>query len=126
MAKCSSIVMNNSREGEDSSSGFITNNEKTLEQSSLDLELEEYRFRLYVAGNSPKSLRAIQNLKRICDEHLPGHYEIEIIDIYQRPELLEQEQIFAIPTLIKKLPLPLQRLIGDMTNTEEVVIYLGL
>lgn len=126
MAKCSSIVMNKSREGEDSSSGFITNNEKTLEQSSLDLELEEYRFRLYVAGNSPKSLRAIQNLKRICDEHLPGHYEIEIIDIYQRPELLEQEQIFAIPTLIKKLPLPLQRLIGDMTNTEEVVIYLGL
>lgn len=126
MAKCSSIVMNKSKEGEDSSSGFITNNEKTLEQSSLDLELEEYRFRLYVAGNSPKSLRAIQNLKKICDEHLPGHYEIEIIDIYQRPELLEQEQIFAIPTLIKKLPLPLQRLIGDMTNTEEVVIYLGL
>ena len=126
MAKCSSIVMNNSREGEDSSSGFTTNNEKTLEQSYLDLESQEYRFRLYVAGNSPKSLRAIQNLKRICDEHLPGHYEIEIIDIYQRPELLEQEQIFAIPTLIKKLPLPLQRLIGDMTNTEEVVIYLGL
>lgn len=126
MAKCSSIVMNNSTEGEDSSSGFTTNNEKTLDQSYLDLELEEYRFRLYVAGNSPKSLRAIQNLKRICDEHLPGHYEIEIIDIYQQPELLEQEQIFAIPTLIKKLPLPLQRLIGDMTNTEEVVIYLGL
>lgn len=126
MTKCSSIVMNNSTEGEDSSSGFTTNNEKTLDQSYLDLELEEYRFRLYVAGNSPKSLRAIQNLKRICDEHLPGHYEIEIIDIYQQPELLEQEQIFAIPTLIKKLPLPLQRLIGDMTNTEEVVIYLGL
>lgn len=126
MAKCSSIVMNNSIEGEDSSSGFTTHNETTLEQSNLDVEVEEYRFRLYVAGNSPKSLRAIQNLKRICDEHLPGHYEIEIIDIYQRPELLEQEQIFAIPTLIKKLPLPLQRLIGDMTNTEEVVIYLGL
>jgi circadian clock protein KaiB len=118
--------MNNSREGEDSSSGFTTHNEKTLAQSNLDVEVEEYRFRLYVAGNSPKSLRAIQNLKKICDEHLPGHYEIEIIDIYQRPELLEQEQIFAIPTLIKKLPLPLQRLIGDMTNTEEVVIYLGL
>lgn len=126
MAKCSSIVMNNSREGEDSSSGFTTHNEKALDQSNLDVEVEEYRFRLYVAGNSPKSLRAIQNLKKICDEHLPGHYEIEIIDIYQRPELLEQEQIFAIPTLIKKLPLPLQRLIGDMTNTEEVVIYLGL
>lgn len=118
--------MNYSREGEDISRGFTTNNEETLEQSYSDLELEQYKFRLYVAGNSPKSLRAIQNLKKICDEHLPGHYEIEIIDIYQRPELLEQEQIFAIPTLIKKLPLPLQRLIGDMTNQEEVVIYLGL
>jgi circadian clock protein KaiB len=118
--------MNNSTEGEDSSSRFTTNDEETLEQSYLDLELEQYMFRLYVAGNSPKSLRAIQNLKRICDEHIPGHYEIEVIDIYQRPELLEQEQIFAVPTLIKKLPLPLQRLIGDMTNTEEVVIYLGL
>lgn len=126
MARCSIIVMSHSREGGDSSSRFTSNDEETLEQSYVDLELEQYRFRLYVAGNSPKSLRAIQNLKKICDEHLPGHYEIEVIDIYQRPELLEQEQIFAIPTLIKKLPLPLQRLIGDMTNTEEVISYLGL
>ncbi|HEY9833130.1 MAG TPA: circadian clock KaiB family protein [Stenomitos sp.] len=118
--------MSHSREGGDSSSQFTSNDEETLEQSCQDLELEQYRFRLYVAGNSPKSLRAIQNLKKICDEHLPGHYEIEVIDIYQRPELLEQEQIFAIPTLIKKLPLPLQRLIGDMTNTEDVISYLGL
>ena len=118
--------MNNSIEGKDSSNEFTTNHEETSDLSYLDLEVETYMFRLYVAGNSPKSLRAIRNLKRICDEHLTGHYEIEIIDIYQRPELLEQEQIFAIPTLIKKLPLPLQRLIGDMTNTEEVVIYLGL
>ena len=126
MAISSRIVMNSFIEGEDSSSKSTTLYEDILEQTYLDLNLEKYMFRLYVAGSSPKSLRAIRNLKRICDEHLPGNYEIEVIDIYKQPELLEQEQIFAIPTLIKKVPLPLQRLIGDMTNTEDVINYLGL
>ncbi len=126
MASCSKIVMNNSVEDEGNSAELSPNSQEDFEQSLINLEIENYVFRLYVAGNSPKSLRAIQNLNKICEKYIKGHYEIEVIDIYQRPELLEQEQIFAIPTLIKKIPLPLQRLIGDMTNTEDVVIYLGL
>ncbi|WP_333478740.1 circadian clock KaiB family protein [Allocoleopsis sp.] len=118
--------MNNSVEGKESSSEISQSYKEEFEQSILKLEIENYVFRLYVAGNSPKSVRAIQNLNKICEKYIKGHYEIEVIDIYQRPELLEQEQIFAIPTLIKKLPPPLQRLIGDMTNIEEVVICLGL
>ena len=126
MASYSRIVMNNSVEGQGNSGELSQNSQEEFEQSLVHLERENYVFRLYVAGNSPKSLRAIHNLKKICDKYLQGHYEIEVIDIYQRPELLEQEQIFAIPTLIKKIPLPLQKLIGDMTNIEEVVMYLGL
>ena len=118
--------MNNSLDGKDSSKESPNNSEESLEQALSNLELEKYVFRLYVAGNSPKSVRAIQKLTKICEEHLQGRYELEIIDIYQRPELLEKEQIFAVPTLIKKLPLPLQRLIGDMTNTEKILIYLDL
>jgi circadian clock protein KaiB len=118
--------MNNSVEGKDSSEEFPNNPEESFEQELLNLELEKYVFRLYVAGNSPKSVRAIQKLTKICEEHLQGRYELEVIDIYQQPELLEKEQIYAVPTLVKKLPLPLQKLIGDMTNTEKVLVYLDL
>lgn len=118
--------MNNSVEGKDSSKEFTNNSEEALEQALSNLELEKYVFHLYVAGNSPKSVRAIQKLTKICEEHLQGRYELEVIDIYQQPELLEKEQIFAVPTLIKKLPLPLQRLIGDMTNTEKIIVTLDI
>lgn len=92
----------------------------------LDLPLEKYVFRLYVANNTPKSVRAIQQIRKICDERLPGRYELEVIDIYEQPEMMEEDQVFAIPTLIKKLPPPLQRLIGDMTNTEKLIVCLDL
>jgi circadian clock protein KaiB len=119
--------MNNSVEGKNSTKEPSKNSKEGLEQELLNLELEEkYVFRLYVAGNSPKSVRALQKLTKICEEHLKGRYELEVIDIYQNPELLEKEQIYAVPTLIKKLPLPLQKLIGDMTNTEKLLIYLDL
>lgn len=118
--------MNNSGEGKDSTNASPKNSQEAFEEDILNLELEKYVFRLYVAGNSPKSVRAIQKLTKICEEHLQGRYELEVIDIYKQPELLEKEQIFAVPTLIKKLPLPLQRLIGDMTNTEKILIYLDL
>ena len=82
--------------------------------------------RLYVTGMTPKSTRAISNLKKICDEHLGGCYDLQVIDIYQQPSLARGEQIVAAPTLIKKLPLPLRRFIGDMSNTEKMLLGLDL
>ncbi len=118
--------MNHSMEEKDYLNEFPTISEETLEQVLSNLELEKYVFHLYVAGRSPNSIRAIQNITKICEEYLPGNYELEVIDIYQQPDLVEQEQILAIPTLIKKLPPPLQKLIGDLTNKEQVIICLDL
>ncbi len=89
-------------------------------------DLDKYVLRLYVANSSPKSVRAIQKLQQICDCYLKGRYELEVIDIYKQPERLEQDQVFAIPTLIKEIPPPIQRLIGDMTDTEKLIICLDL
>jgi circadian clock protein KaiB len=94
--------------------------------SAADSRLETYILRLYVAGVTPNSVRAIANLKRICEEHLQGHYSLEVIDLYQQPELAEGDQIVAAPTLIKQLPLPLRRIIGDMSNSERVLVGLDL
>ena len=85
-----------------------------------------YILRLYVTGMAPQSLRAIANVKKICEEHLQGRYELEVIDLYQQPHLAQGEQIIAAPTLIKKLPLPLRRIIGDMSKTERVLVGLDL
>lgn len=98
----------------------------TLEALEQEQEQEKYVMRLYVANRNPKSIRAIQQLKKLCDQYIPGRYELEVIDIYQQPERIEAEQIVAVPTLIKELPPPLQRLIGDMTDTEKVIISLDL
>ena len=87
---------------------------------------EKYCLRLYVTGNTPKSNLAITNIKRICEEHLQGRYSLEVVDIYQQPVLAKGEQIIAAPTLIKKLPLPLRKFIGDMTNTERILLGLDL
>lgn len=87
---------------------------------------EHYLLRLYVTGATPRSLRAIQNIKEICEEHLRGRYELEVVDVYQQPELAKGEQILASPTLIRFLPQPLRRLIGDMANTERVLLGLDL
>ena len=85
-----------------------------------------YVLRLYVSGTTPKSLRAIVNLRKIFEEHLKGRYELQVIDIYQQPVLAKGEQIIAAPTLIKKLPLPLRKLIGDMSSPERVLLGLDL
>jgi circadian clock protein KaiB len=85
-----------------------------------------YILRLYVTGATPQSIRAITNIKKICEEHLKNRYTLEIIDIYQQPHLAEGDQIVAAPTLIKKLPYPLKKLIGDMSNTERVLLGLDL
>jgi len=85
-----------------------------------------YILRLYVAGQTPKSVDAITNIKKICEENLKGRYTLDVIDLYQQPKLAQGEQIIAVPTLIKKLPLPLRRIIGDMSNTERVLVGLDL
>lgn len=85
-----------------------------------------YVLRLYVTGMTPRSQRAIQNIKVICEEHLRGRYELEIIDVYQQPVLAKGDQILAAPTLIKRLPLPLRRFIGDMSQREKILLGLDL
>ena len=82
--------------------------------------------RLYVAGMTPRSTRAVENVRTICEEHLQGRYELEVIDVYQQPTLAKGEQIVAAPTLIKKLPLPLRRVIGDMSSKERLLLGLDL
>jgi len=85
-----------------------------------------YVLRLYVTGNTPRAMRAVVNIRKICEEHLEGRYELEVIDISQHPTLAEGEQIIAAPTLIKKLPHPLRRFIGDMSQTERILLGLDL
>ena len=85
-----------------------------------------YVLRLYIAGQTPKSVNAIANLKKICEENLQGRYELDVIDLYQQPQLAQGEQIIALPTLIRKLPPPLRRIIGDMSNTERVLVGLDI
>ena len=85
-----------------------------------------YILRLYVAGQTLNSVHAIANIKAICEEELQEKYDLEVIDLYQQPQLAQGEQIVAVPTLIKKLPLPLRRIIGDMSNTERVLVGLDL
>jgi len=97
-----------------------------FEQSLQDAANEKYLLRLYVTGITPRSTQAIQNIKKICEENLKGRYELEIIDIYQQPALAKDEQIIAAPTLIKKLPLPLRKLIGDMSDKERILLGLDL
>jgi len=89
-------------------------------------ELDGYSLRLYVAGQTPKSIAAISNLKKICEAYLPGRYEIEIIDLMKDPALAMRHQIVAIPTLIRQLPEPLKRIIGDLSNAEKVLVGLDI
>ena len=101
-------------------------NAAALEAAIERANREIYVLRLYVCGASPKSIRAISNVKRMCEQHLANRYQLEVIDIYQKPTLAAGEQIIAVPTLIKKLPEPLQRLIGDMSNVEHALLGIDL
>ena len=89
-------------------------------------EGEIYLLRLYVAGQTPRSLGAFANLKRICDEHLQGRYELEIIDLAENPALARGDQILAVPTLVRRLPPPIKKIIGDLSNRERVLVGLDL
>ena len=92
----------------------------------MPLTLEPYVLRLYITGMTSRSGHAVANLRAICEEYLEGRYDLEIIDIYQQPVLTKGEQIIAAPTLIKKLPLPIRRIIGDLSNRERVLLGLDL
>jgi circadian clock protein KaiB len=86
----------------------------------------EWNLRLYTAGQSPKSLRALENLKKICEEHLEGRYDIEVVDLLKHPHLARADQIFAIPTLVRQLPVPIRQILGDLSNTERALVGLDL
>jgi circadian clock protein KaiB len=91
-----------------------------------ETEIDIWELRLYVAGQTPKSLKAFANLKKICEEHLKGKYRIEVIDLLENPQLAKRDQILAIPTLIRKLPEPVKQILGDLSNTEKVLVGLDL
>ena len=97
-----------------------------FEKAVVRRDRAKYVLRLYVTGMTPKSTQAIVNVQKLCEKHLAGRYELKVIDIYQQPKLAKGEQIIATPTLIKKLPLPLRRLIGDMSDMERVLIGIDL
>ena len=91
-----------------------------------DTDSGRWNLRLYTAGQSPKSLAALANLKRVCDEHLSGRYSIEVVDLLKNPRLAKDDQIVAIPTLVRKLPEPLRRIVGDLSDTERTLVGLQL
>jgi circadian clock protein KaiB len=105
---------------------LINNTTNIFEKALLEQKEERYVLRLYVAGSTPRSLRAIANLKIICEENLKERYDLEVIDVYQHQALFSGDQIIAMPTLIKKKPLPVRKIIGDLSNSDQVKLGLDL
>jgi circadian clock protein KaiB len=99
---------------------------RQFEEMQTAPDQRRYVLRLYIAGATSRSTQAIVNIKQICEEHLQGRYELEVIDVYQQPVLAPGEQIVAAPTLIKQLPLPLRKFIGDMSDTQRILVGLDL
>jgi circadian clock protein KaiB len=104
----------------------VKNSTEEFDLTMSEFSKDKYILRLYITGTTHRSALAITNLKKICEEYLEGRYELEVIDLYQMPSLAQVDQIIAAPTLIKKLPLPFRRIIGDMSNKEKVLIGLNL
>ena len=100
--------------------------EKSNQRGKSKNTPKEWELRLYVAGQTPKSAAAFANLKKICEEHLAGEYHIEVIDLLKQPQLASGDQILAIPTLVRKLPQPIRKIIGDLSNTERVLVGLDI
>jgi len=101
-------------------------NQTPKENQKLQKASDTWELRLYVAGQTPNSLKAFANLKKICEEHLKGKYTIEVIDLLKNPQLATGDQILAIPTLVRRLPEPLKKIIGDLSNTERVLVGLDI
>lgn len=94
--------------------------------TALDDKIQQYELRLYVAGQTAKSIKAFANLRKICDTHLEGKYRLEVVDLLQQPQLAAGDQILAIPTLVRRLPAPVRKIIGDLSNTDRVLVGLNL
>lgn len=101
-------------------------NSRAIVRPTSAAEEERWELRLYIAGQTPKSRAALVNLKRICEEYLPGRYEIELIDLLVNPRLAREDEIFAIPTLVRKLPEPIRKIIGDLSDTERTLVGLQI
>jgi circadian clock protein KaiB len=99
---------------------------KTMKPNATDSINAVYKLRRYVAGQTPKSVTALKNLKQICEEHLKGQYSIEIVDLREQPQLAKGDQILAVPTLVRRLPEPMKKIIGDLSNTGRVLVGLDL
>ncbi len=104
----------------------VNSNIKSMEENLVATEKDKWILRLYVAGQTPKALTAFTNLKKICEEQMKGKYTIEVIDLLKNPQLGAVDQIFALPTLVRKLPVPVRKIIGDLSNTERVLVGLDL
>lgn len=87
---------------------------------------QTWELKLYVAGKTPKSVTALKNLEKYCNEHLKGRYKIEVVDLLEKPQLAEGDQIFAVPTLVRKVPVPIRKIIGDLSNEEKVLVGLNI
>jgi circadian clock protein KaiB len=103
-----------------------TTKAKAVAAPTAGAQTECWTLRLYVAGRTARCISAEENLRRVCEEHLPGRYSIEVVDLMENPTLAQGDQILAIPTLVRKLPTPVRRIIGDLSNTERVLVGLDL
>ncbi|HEX7330996.1 MAG TPA: circadian clock KaiB family protein [Pyrinomonadaceae bacterium] len=114
--------------GKDPLKSKLRNATEVFEEAlkSAPLKRAKYILRLYVTGSSARSLRAVHNLKKICEEHLSDDYDLEVIDIYENPAAAREEQIIAAPTLVKKLPRPLRKFVGDLSNTQKILVGLDI
>jgi circadian clock protein KaiB len=97
-----------------------------VKKDNMDIAEQTWELRLYIAGKTPKSVSALNNLNKYCEEHLQGKYKIEIIDLLLQPQLAEGDQIFAVPTLVRKVPVPIRKIIGDLSNEEKVLVGLNI
>jgi circadian clock protein KaiB len=104
----------------------VNSNGAKTSRNGHKLLTQKYCLRLFVTGQTPRSVKSVENLRRLCEKYLKGRYELEVIDIYQQPAMASENQIIAAPTLIKRLPLPLRRLVGDFSNHDRVVLGLDL
>jgi circadian clock protein KaiB len=116
--------MKNGKNGKKDTKAPLTLNETARQASPEDVE--KWDLRLYVAGQTPRSVAAFANLKRICEEHLAGHYNIEVVDLLKHPQLAAGDQIVAIPTLVRKLPQPIRKIVGDLRDTDRALVGLQL
>lgn len=114
------------RKGKITGKKMVKKNTPSMTSKKVKKGNEVWNLRLYVAGQTPKSLTALINLKKICDEHLKGKYQIEVIDLLKNPKLAKGDQILAIPTLVRRLPPPLKKILGDLSDTERVIVGLDL